>query len=173
MFRRATFATLAAIAVSIGSAHTAAAQDLAPRPLLFAAVEAATLAPAAPAVEPAASATQPAFVRSAFDGMSGRSSVLTSLYVSTAMVHALDVHSTFRVLENGGAEGNPLLSGLVSKRPAFIAFKAAVATSSIMLARQIAKKNKVAAIITLVGIDSAYAMVISHNYQLARQLGQR
>jgi hypothetical protein len=112
---------------------------------------------------------------SGFDRVGHRSattSLLRSLYVSTAVVQALDVHSTISVLNHGGAEGNPLLASMVNKRPAFVAFKAAIAASSIVAARQIAGHNKIAAVALLVGVNSAYAMVVSHNYKLARELGQ-
>jgi hypothetical protein len=95
-----------------------------------------------------------------------RSAVLPSLYVSTAVMQALDVHSTLRALDRGAAEGNPLMSGLTKNRGAFIATKAAVAAGTIFATRQIGKRNKVAAVATLIAINSAYALVVRHNYQV-------
>jgi hypothetical protein len=99
-----------------------------------------------------------------------RTSKMLPLYVSTALMQALDVHSTLQVIGHGGAEGNPLLQGIVSNKGAFIAAKAAVAASTMYAASRIARHSKIGAIITLVGLNSAYAMVVSHNYKLAHQL---
>ncbi|HYN10684.1 MAG TPA: DUF5658 family protein [Vicinamibacterales bacterium] len=100
----------------------------------------------------------------------GSSPMLKSLYASTAIMQGLDVHSTMSVLNRGGGEANPLMAGLVRNKAAFIGVKAAVAASTILAARQIGKRNKVAAVATLVAINSAYALVVQHNYRVARNL---
>ncbi len=100
-----------------------------------------------------------------------RSSVaLKSLYASTVVMQGLDVHSTMSLLNRGGGEGNPLMAGVVKNKAAFLGVKAAVATGTILAARQIAKRNKVAAFATLVAINSAYGLVVQHNYRVARSL---
>jgi hypothetical protein len=98
------------------------------------------------------------------------SKLLKSLYVTTAAMQALDVHSTFAALNRGGGEANPLMNGLTKNRVAFGAVKAGVAASSIYAAHRLGKHNKVAAIVLLIGINSAYAAVVSHNYRVANQL---
>lgn len=90
-----------------------------------------------------------------------------ALFVSTAVLQALDYHSTMRARANGAIEANPLMSKLTDHRLLFAAAKGAVATSTIMLSRQLAKKNKLAAALTLVAVNSAYAMVVSQNYQIS------
>ena len=95
---------------------------------------------------------------------------LNSLYASTVALQALDIHSTFSVLNNGGGEGNPVMAGVVTNKAAFIGIKAAIATGTILAARQIGKRNKMAAIVTLVAINSAYVFVVQHNYAVARSL---
>lgn len=97
------------------------------------------------------------------------SPLLKSMYATTAVMQALDVHSTLRAFKAGAVEGNPLMSGITKNRLAFVATKAAVAASTMVAARQIAKRSKVGAVISLVAINSAYAMVVSHNYKLARR----
>ena len=97
-------------------------------------------------------------------------SLMTSLYVSTAAMQALDVHSTLQALDRGAVEANPLVGSLTGRKATFIALKAGVAVSTIMAARNMSKRNKVAAVATLVAINSAYAMVVRHNYRVARQL---
>jgi hypothetical protein len=59
---------------------------------------------------------------------------------------------------------------MTGHKAAFFAAKASVAAASIMAARRMAEHNKVAAILTMVGINSAYAMVVAHNYHVANSL---
>ena len=99
----------------------------------------------------------------------GGSNLLKSLYASTAVMQGLDVHSTLKAFSTGAVEGNPIMSGVTKNRAAFIATKAAVAAVTILATRKIAKKNKVAAVITLIAVNSAYAMIVNHNYKLARR----
>lgn len=98
----------------------------------------------------------------------GPSTLMNSLYISTAAMQALDVHSTLKALNAGGVEGNPLMSSVTGNKAAFIALKAGVAFSTVMAARHMSKRNKVAAALTLVAINSAYAMIVNHNYKVAR-----
>lgn len=100
----------------------------------------------------------------------GPSPIMLSLYASTAVVHALDVHSTLQGLEQGAYEANPIMAPLTKNKFVFIGVKAAVAAGTIYATREMAKKNKVAAIITLVAINSAYAYVAHHNYRVADRL---
>ena len=84
-------------------------------------------------------------------------------------MQGLDLHSTLKAFSAGAVEGNPIMSGVTKNRAAFIATKAAVAAVTILATRKIAKKNKVAAVITLIAVNSAYAMIVNHNYKLARR----
>ena len=72
----------------------------------------------------------------------GSSAMLKSLYASTVIMQGLDIHSTMSVLNSGGGEANPLMAGLVNNKAAFIGVKAAVATGTILAARQIGKRNR-------------------------------
>jgi hypothetical protein len=101
-----------------------------------------------------------------------RASSLTlgSLYVSTAVLYGLDVHSTLSGLHNGAVEANPMMQGLVTHPAALVGVKAGLGFGSMMAARSIAKKNRTAAIVALAAIDAIYVIVVHHNYQVARQL---
>jgi hypothetical protein len=100
----------------------------------------------------------------------GANKALFPLYASVAALQILDVHSTLTAMHFGAHEGNPLMSGVTSTTPGFLAVKAGIAAATIMAAKSIAKRNKVAAIVTLIGINSAYGFVVSHNYKLAQSL---
>jgi hypothetical protein len=95
---------------------------------------------------------------------------LVGLYATTATLQMLDVRSTYAVLARGGAEGNPVMSRVVQNKPAFVAVKAALAAGTIIAARQMAKRSRLAAVVTLVALNSAYATVVAHNFSVARRL---
>ncbi|HVW05345.1 MAG TPA: DUF5658 family protein [Vicinamibacterales bacterium] len=98
------------------------------------------------------------------------SALMTSLYASTFAMQALDVHSTLTAFDAGAVEANPLMTGVTKNRLAFVALKAGIATSTVLAAHNMAKRNKVAAIATLVAMNSAYAMIVQHNYRVAQRL---
>lgn len=166
MFRRIAILAVALVAFVPGFVQTASAQERVD--LTSVDVTSAVLNNvAAPAVrldlEQFPAPVQPFARRS-----TGSSALLNSLYASTAVMQALDMHSTLQAFKAGAVEGNPLMTGIASNRAAFMATKAAVAASTIFAARRIAKRNKVAAVVTMVAINSAYAMIVRHNYNLAR-----
>ncbi len=98
------------------------------------------------------------------------SALMTSLYASTIAMQALDVHSTLTAFGAGAVEANPLMTGVTKNPWAFVALKAGIATSTVFAARNMAKRNKVAAVATLVAVNSAYAMIVQHNYRVAQRL---
>lgn len=101
---------------------------------------------------------------------SGHSSLMSALYASTFTMQALDVHSTLRAFGAGAVEANPLMTDVTKNKIAFMALKAGIATSTVLAAHNMARRNKLAAVMTLVAINSAYAMIIDHNYRVARNL---
>jgi hypothetical protein len=96
------------------------------------------------------------------------SPLMFSLYAATAMTQAFDAHSTLRAIDNGAREGNPALSSLAEHRTSFLLLKAGAAAGTIYLGRRIDKHHRVMAIVSLVAVNSAYAMLIRHNYSVAR-----
>lgn len=100
----------------------------------------------------------------------GHSSLMSALYASTFTMQALDVHSTLKAFGAGAVEANPLMTDVTKNKLAFVALKAGIATSTVLAARNMARRNKVAAVMTLVAINSAYAMIVDHNYRVARNL---
>ncbi len=99
-----------------------------------------------------------------------RSSLMSALYASTFTMQALDVHSTLKAFGAGAVEANPLMTDVTKNKLAFVALKAGIATSTVLAAHNMARTNKVAAVMTLVAINSAYAMIVDHNYKVARNL---
>lgn len=99
-------------------------------------------------------------------GMS--TSVLTALQVTTVATQILDVHSTMKAMNNGAVEANPMMRGVAKNPAAFISVKAAMSVGLMYATHKMAKRNKVAAIVTSAAINSAYLVVAHHNYKVAR-----
>jgi flagellar biosynthesis protein FliR len=159
-------AALVALMLTPAFVRTARAQDAA-TPASNVQLDLAPVVAAAPA--PAAAqftSALPAAMRRA----PHISSVMTSLYATTAAMQMMDVRSTLSAFRNGATEANPMMMAIVKNKGAFIAFKAGIAMSTIWSAHSMAKRNKVGAILMLAAVNSAYAMVVNHNYQVARSL---
>jgi len=174
MSRRAVVAIALALTVTPGLVAGARAQEATPVPYFAVATapEFRSVLAVAPQLGelqqlPMQPIERPTFEPTRLARRQGPSPLMASLYATTAVMQALDVHSTLAALDAGGVEANPVMAGLTKNRAAFIATKAAVAAASILAAREMAKRNKVAAALTLVAINSAYAWVAHHNYQVA------
>jgi hypothetical protein len=120
------------------------------------------VAPTLPASLPPASLTAPAPA-----APSVRPGALLPLYGSLIGLQALDFESTIRAIGSGGRESNPLLQSVVGQPKALLAVKAG-ATGLIIFAceRLRQEKHPAAAVILMIGINSAYAIVVAHNYAL-------
>jgi hypothetical protein len=93
--------------------------------------------------------------------------VLTSLYATTILVQGLDAHSTFKALDNGARESNPIVGPLAGSKPGFLMLKAGIATATIYAAHSLARRNKVAAIAALVAVNTGYLLIVRSNYHVA------
>ena len=94
-----------------------------------------------------------------------RPRALMPLYAVQITLNALDVHSTMRALDAGHREGNPLFNdGSASK---MIGAKVASTVLSVYLAEKLWKKNRVAAVVMMAGINAGMMAVVANNYRLA------
>jgi hypothetical protein len=125
--------------------------------------------PAMAAAESAAAIDLPRPVMIRTNGPSATRAALYSLYATTATMQMLDVDSTLKSLGRGAVETNPMMAGLVNNRAVFIATKAGIAAAMIYATNRMAKRNKLGAIATLVAMNSAYAMIVKHNYSIANR----
>jgi hypothetical protein len=97
----------------------------------------------------------------------GRPRALLPLYATFGVLQMLDAHSTTRALQNGGVEANPVVASLVGNTGALYATKLAVAGVTVYAAEKLWRKNRVAAILTMVAINSTYSVIVRHNYGIA------
>jgi hypothetical protein len=139
-----------------GVASTARAQDVLPSP-------APSLLRTAP---PDAILEEP----SRETGAVASRGVLIPMYVTFASLQMLDAHSTLRAVNAGAVEQNPLMRGLADRPVALVALKAGVAASTIVLADKMRGRSRVGAVVMMAALNSAYAMVVAHNYRTVPSL---
>ena len=94
---------------------------------------------------------------------------LLPLYVTFATLQMLDAHSTTKALQSGGVEGNPVVASFAGNSGALYAVKIATAAATIYLGEKIWRKNRFGALLTMVAVNSAYAMIVQHNYGVANR----
>jgi hypothetical protein len=102
-----------------------------------------------------------------------RPMILPALYVSLGAVQAWDVYSTSAALKAGAIERNPLVAPVVGNSGGMIALKLATAGTTVFFAERLWKKNRVAAIVMMAGINGATAAVAMRNIRNARTAGAR
>ena len=126
-----------------------------PAPEVLAANRAATPGPARSSTPaPAALTPRPGFP------------VVGSLYASFVALQVLDVHSTSKALANGAHEANPMLP-FAGNTGAMLGVKAASSACTLYIANRVARRNKTAAIVLMAALNSAYSVIVAHNYRLA------
>ncbi len=91
---------------------------------------------------------------------------LNAMCVSFAALQVLDLHATFRAIDNGAREANPFLGGIASNKGAMIGLKAATTAGTIYLVQKFGVKNRVASTILMAAANSAYAIIVAHNYRV-------
>jgi hypothetical protein len=89
----------------------------------------------------------------------------TSLYAALVATQALDAHSTIRALNAGHKEANPLMRWATSNPVALIGFKSVATATTILIIERVRKKHPVRALFLVAAVDSAYAVVVAHNYR--------
>ena len=93
-----------------------------------------------------------------------RPAMLLPMYVSFAALQALDIHSTLRAPAYGGREANPIVDGMLGSPAAFVAVKAGMTAAVYYASERLWKRNKAAAIVTMIGLNCAYTTIVAHNY---------
>jgi hypothetical protein len=82
-------------------------------------------------------------------------------------LQALDLHSTLMRLQSGAArEANPFLAPAARSPLAMGAIKTVATVAMIAANERLWKEHRVAAVMMMVAVNSAYAVVAAHNYGL-------
>lgn len=104
--------------------------------------------------------------RREFDGREG-SKATTILYGSYGALQGLDMYSTVVARNRGAREVNPLMDGGYAQAGMF---KALMGAGTFAGVKVLEKKNKKAAIVTLVVMNAVTATVAVNNFRNARRL---
>lgn len=99
---------------------------------------------------------------------SARPAALTPLMASYVALQALDITSTYSAHETGAWELNPVIRQALGSPAALVAFKAGSAALTIAAVNQLSKRHPKSAILLMIGVNSAYATIVAHNYALRR-----
>ncbi|HUP39877.1 MAG TPA: hypothetical protein VM115_07130 [Vicinamibacterales bacterium] len=94
--------------------------------------------------------------------------ILPALYVSLGAVQAWDVYSTSAALKGGAIERHPLVAPVAGNSAGMIATKVGTAAMPVFFAERLWKKNRVAAIVMMAGINGATAAIAMRNIRNAR-----
>jgi hypothetical protein len=99
-----------------------------------------------------------------FAGPNKRPALLLPLYASAAGLQAMDVYTTYRGMNAGAHETNPLVRN--GNAATTIALKTATTGLGIVMAEKMWKKNKAAAIATMVATNVVTGLIVANNYRV-------
>jgi hypothetical protein len=97
----------------------------------------------------------------------GSSAAVRTLYATYGVVQGLDMVSTIVARNRGAVEANPAMQGSVARG---VAVKAAMGVVTMLAVRAIEKRNKKAAIVTMIAANVATAVVVANNVRNAQRL---
>lgn len=153
--RRPLVVSAIAIALHVSaSATSASAHDLLPAVAMLQPHLNARLADV-PEIPPPAQARPPA---------------LLPLYISFAALQVLDTDSTRQALARGYAESNPVLRPVAGNSTSMVLVKIGATVLTIAAVERLWRRNRVAAVLTMIGVNAGYAVVVAQNY---RKVGLR
>lgn len=101
-------------------------------------------------------------------GTRERTDSLIPLYVTYGILQAADAHSTLRGLNQGAREQNPFLGSIVKRPAVLIPVKIGSSLATIYLVEKLRRKNPAAAVAVMAGVNTAYAVIVQHNYRVVR-----
>jgi hypothetical protein len=97
-----------------------------------------------------------------------RPAALGALYVSFAALQIGDAVTTFRAVNNGAVEANGAMKGVAGNKGALFAVKSATSLTTVFIAEKLWKKNRGAAIASMVVMNAAYAAIVANNARFAQ-----
>lgn len=97
-----------------------------------------------------------------------RPSPLLPLYASYVGLQILDVDSTLRGLRAGGRESNPLVRGVIGSPALTFGLKAGATLATMYATERMWRRNRTAAVATMLAVNAVYVLVVAHNYGVAK-----
>jgi len=99
---------------------------------------------------------------------SPRPAALMPLFASYVALQALDIASTYESAGSAASETNPLVRRSLDSPAQLVAIKVGSTALTIALTNRLSKRHPVAAVLLMVGVNSAYATIVAHNYAVRR-----
>lgn len=96
-----------------------------------------------------------------------RSKPLTTLYASYGVLQGLDLYSTIAARQHGAREVNPVMNAGYAQASLVKGLTAAVTVAAV---KNIEKRSRKAAVITMVAVNVATAAVVAHNIRNVHRL---
>jgi hypothetical protein len=98
-----------------------------------------------------------------------RPPVLVPLYLSLAALHVADTVATVQAIrEHDAREMNPAMRPFAGDHAALLLIKSASMAGTVFAVEKLWRKNRAAAVATMIGINTLYAGVVSHNIRTMR-----
>ena len=94
-----------------------------------------------------------------------RSRLLLPLYSGFVTLQALDAHATFRAIDAGLVEQNPVMRWSTAHPTAFVSIKAAATAGTIFFTEKFRKQHPKGALALISVVNATYAFVVMHNYK--------
>ena len=110
-------------------------------------------------------APTPAVAKAWAQEAKGSSSAVRSLYATYGVTQGLDIVSTMVARNRGAVEANPMMQGGIARG---LAVKAAMGAVTVLAVHAMEKKNKKAAIVTMIALNVATAAVVANNLHNAQ-----
>ncbi len=98
-----------------------------------------------------------------------RPALLVPLYLAYGGLQVLDAHSTLNAVDAGARETNPLVRQALGNTAGMLALKSGAAVGVVLLTEKLWQRNRTAAVLTMIAINSAYITIAAHNYRTAQR----
>ena len=95
------------------------------------------------------------------------SPTIKALIVTYGAMAGLDAYSTKMARDRGAVEANPMMAGSMGRA---LAMKAAMGATTMFAVHAMAKKNRKAAVATMIALNVASAIVVANNVHNAQRL---
>jgi hypothetical protein len=89
-----------------------------------------------------------------------------SFEVTYIGLNALDLITTYKIIDNGGYEANPLMTSIIQNKPLAIGVKTISTTAFLGACRIIRRDRPKLAFALLLAGNLGYGALVSHNYQV-------
>lgn len=98
-----------------------------------------------------------------------RPTALVPLYLAFGGLQALDAHSTLSAVSMGARETNPVVRQTLGNTAGLLALKSGASVGVVLLTEKLWRRNRTAAVLTMIAINSAYVTIAAHNYRTAQR----